>query len=1397
MAIHYHKRNISVNQNRSLERSLLVVLSVLFLSLFFKLYVGYQKKFIETEKGYANGTILNIDKGFQRDKLVNLLKNGSYIEDDAVDPVVNLLYEKLQQGAPLENLGELNKKRFAVRVGYLDSIGSLYLTSRAERAYRSISMNDTIQQIHKNAELKYSVVHVGNGKRKITLRVIEDNNTEGWLGRFVYKMKKVANAHYGTPVPLVLVALQQYAYKNGSDSAYIVDRKYAMTDHEGKVTFDNLEDNGSYSVLPIKRGFEYGSPKGTNNKYGKMLNDLDNLVFIQKTHTVKLLATDVYKQLKEDDALTVRTPSNFLSNFTFWCISFLLAYWAIHISWSFGSHAYDQLILPLLMLLTGLCVLIMYAIHDPLKDNLRGMEMARGTIGGLVALTIIVRVNIVKYYNSRLFDFQGLLKNKRYNQPGYLYIMGALVLVLSLFPFGTGPEGSDAKVNLFFFQPSEITKYLVVIFFAAFFSKNAIYFTDLPDARKRFKKAIWTVSGLGALMFFYLGLGDMGPALVLCGLFIVFYSVARGDFPQLCLGAILYVTCLWAIKQWAEGSTTLLIIVTIFWCAGWALFGWMYKKTFFPSAFYLTMVIATFIFGQYLPKVGDRLVNRNQMFSSIWDNNTCGGDQVAHGIWSISTGGFTGQGIGNGNSNAMPAAHTDMILASIGEELGLLGLVVVFASIALLLYHSLVIARRSGHSFAFYLAAGIAVITAIQFLIISAGCFGLLPLTGITVPFLSYGKASMVINIAAFGIVLAVSKLSGNKMQDEYIRKRFDNTLVAGILSYSVAAIGIVLVLANYMIFNANTYIIKPAIVIDKTGTRIVSYNPRISLLLKKIQPGDIYDRNHLLLATSSKAKFADAARSSIAAGVPDSVINIQIGRRLKRYYPFSNYLFFWLNDYNNPLEWGSNDYGFFAENRYYSLLRGLKETESTKFDDTSNIYKAVAFLPRTTHVAELAFKNYSQLIPYLKAGINSHNVEEFNNIKKDITLTVDAKLQTKLENGITKFLDDVQNEGSYAKAKNWRTSIVVLDPTTGDVLSSAVYPLPDNGVMRKLIADDSEQYNINRISFPSSYGSNYSVFTERDLGTTFATAPGSTAKVISGLAGLNKLGVAGADMTYSVKDYERVRTSDPSGNINMSKAIELSSNPYFIKLINDQHLDEFLSNIYLAIGIGVGNKKGYANYYLFENENATIEKQRKAKEQWQHIYDERRTNFIKSYNDLDTNEWKKLKNSEFSGLAWGQGKMTATPLVMARLTGAVVSNGQLNNSKFILKSDIPIDTKQLPPVQITTQENAAIMEGFMFIQSSTSTLRETTMQIKNRLIGKTGTPERFVYTHDQTELKKVNDGWYMFAIPGNAGTPIVACIRLERLPEGELGSKVAVDVAKTVVLPSLESLNYIHLQKK
>ena len=164
----------------------------------------------------------------------------------------------------------------------------------------------------------------------------------------------------------------------------------------------------------------------------------------------------------------------------------------------------------------------------------------------------------------------------------WLYV--AIVLMILLLAFGTGPEGSGVKVNLLFFQPSEITKYLVLLFFAGYFTKNATYLRHIPSVQWRLSNFWQIFVSFAFLLGIYLILGDMGPALVLCFTFLIFYASVRGELREMLIGATIYGLLLTTISYLNLHDKLVYLVVTVLYIILWVAYGY-FKKDFKESAF--------------------------------------------------------------------------------------------------------------------------------------------------------------------------------------------------------------------------------------------------------------------------------------------------------------------------------------------------------------------------------------------------------------------------------------------------------------------------------------------------------------------------------------------------------------------------------------------------------------------------------------------------------------------------------------------------------------------------------------------------------------------------------------------------------------------------------------------
>jgi cell division protein FtsW len=151
-------------------------------------------------------------------------------------------------------------------------------------------------------------------------------------------------------------------------------------------------------------------------------------------------------------------------------------------------------------------------------------------------------------------------------------------------------------------------------------------------------------------------------------------------------------------------------------------------------------------------------VKRLMSFLNPWDYPTTEGYQVIHSLMAFGSGGLEGRGIGNSLQKLyyLPEPHTDFVFSVIGEELGLVGVSVVVVLYGVILWRSCVIARRADEAFGSLLAIGLTVGLFFQVCINMGVTLGLLPTKGLTLPFLSYGGSSLILNMAAVGILMNI-----------------------------------------------------------------------------------------------------------------------------------------------------------------------------------------------------------------------------------------------------------------------------------------------------------------------------------------------------------------------------------------------------------------------------------------------------------------------------------------------------------------------------------------------------------------------------------------------------------------------------------------------------------------
>jgi cell division protein FtsW (lipid II flippase) len=224
---------------------------------------------------------------------------------------------------------------------------------------------------------------------------------------------------------------------------------------------------------------------------------------------------------------------------------------------------------------------------------------------------------------------------------------------------------------------------------------------DVPRVEYVLPVLIAVATSLG---FFFLQ-KDLGPALLLSCVFLAVYAVARGRTGLAAIGFLL--------------------------------------------------LVAGFYIG-YRLNVSHTLAERVRMWQSPWDNAVAGGDQVAQAIWAFATGGPSGTGLGLGDARYLPAGHTDLVLAAVGEELGAAGLVIVTLAYGIVAWRGFRVSLSASNDYGFFLGTALTLFLIVPVVVMAAGVLGITPLTGVVTPFLSYGGSAMAANCAAIGMLCSI-----------------------------------------------------------------------------------------------------------------------------------------------------------------------------------------------------------------------------------------------------------------------------------------------------------------------------------------------------------------------------------------------------------------------------------------------------------------------------------------------------------------------------------------------------------------------------------------------------------------------------------------------------------------
>ena len=352
----------------------------------------------------------------------------------------------------------------------------------------------------------------------------------------------------------------------------------------------------------------------------------------------------------------------------------------------------EPTLVPIVALLNGLGYVVIARLNRDLAAN-QATWTAVGVAAFVVTLVVVRRAADLERYR-------------------YLLMVTGIASLLSPLVPGIGVTKNGARLWLqfgpFSFQPGEIAKICLAIFFASYLVERAPLLAPgaLPGravaARAR---ALGPIAGAWALSMIVMVMEkDLGSSTLFFALFVAMLWVATGGYLWPVVGLVMF----------SMGSVF-----------AWAAFAHVQERV--------------------------------RIWIDPWTRASSDGFQLVQAAFAFAAGGVVGTGLARGTPQKIPAVATDLVFAAVGEELGLVGAAAMIAAFALIVVIGMRIAQRAERPFEQLLAAGLTTIVGVQSCLIIGGVTRLVPLTGITLPFVSYGGSSVIANWILVALLLRIS----------------------------------------------------------------------------------------------------------------------------------------------------------------------------------------------------------------------------------------------------------------------------------------------------------------------------------------------------------------------------------------------------------------------------------------------------------------------------------------------------------------------------------------------------------------------------------------------------------------------------------------------------------------
>jgi cell division protein FtsW (lipid II flippase) len=387
---------------------------------------------------------------------------------------------------------------------------------------------------------------------------------------------------------------------------------------------------------------------------------------------------------------------------------YIVALFVAHAAQVLAGRRTDQVLLPTVALLGGISLLLMQRLpQDLVTQTFFGTEFGLAEvqlIWLLISLALATTLAIVVRSDSWL---------RRYK---YTWAAAGVGLLLLTFVFGTEINGQRLTLELgpLSGQPTELLKVILVVFLAGYLSENRMLLMEQDTRLGPLRMApLAYLAPMVAMWAIALGIvvvqRDLGAALLFFGVFLALLYVATGRISLVIIGFVLFIL----------GSAVMAMLF-------------------------------------------DHIRTRVDIWLDPFADPLGAGYQVVQALHAFARGGLLGVGLGGGLPEVagrppIPAVHTDFPLAALGEELGIVGVIAILGLYLVVVERGLRIGAAAADDFRSLLAIGLALVIGIQAFIIAAGDLKVLPLTGVTLPFISYGGSSLLANALVIGLLLALS----------------------------------------------------------------------------------------------------------------------------------------------------------------------------------------------------------------------------------------------------------------------------------------------------------------------------------------------------------------------------------------------------------------------------------------------------------------------------------------------------------------------------------------------------------------------------------------------------------------------------------------------------------------